>query len=67
MYQGNVPKLLSDLVMPQQIAPAAALKPRTLTERQAVRLEMTKLNERILSGFRSRARYQQPRRDYTDV
>jgi hypothetical protein len=67
MYQGNVPKILSDPVMPPQTEPAAALKPRTLSQRQAARVEMTKLNERILAGFRSRARYHQPRRDNPDL
>jgi hypothetical protein len=61
-----VPKFVSEPVLPTQPTPAAELKPRTLTERQAARVEMTKLNDRILAGFRSRSRYQQPRRDISE-
>jgi hypothetical protein len=64
MYHITGQKIVSDPVQPPpREAAATKLKPRTLTERQAVRLEMTNLNARILAGFQNRARYQQPRRD----
>jgi hypothetical protein len=56
----DAPKLSSDPVQPSK-GKKAELKPRTLTERQAARIEMETLNERIMSGFKTRARYQQPK------
>lgn len=53
-------KLKFDPVKPEK-AKAAGLKPRTLAERKAARVEMTKLSDRILSGFRTRHKYHQPR------
>jgi hypothetical protein len=56
----DAPKIVSDPVQTPKAQAAAELKPRTLSERKAARLEMDKLNARIMSGFKSRARYQQP-------
>lgn len=57
-----MPKLFSDPTQPPK-QKVEAMSPRTLAERKAVRLEMRKLNARILEGFRNRARYRQPRRE----
>jgi hypothetical protein len=54
-------KIVSDPIQP--VTPIrVALKARTLAERKAARLEMTKLSDRILSGFRTRPKYIQPRK-----
>jgi len=55
-------KLEFDPVHPEKETSSPS-KARTLAERKAARLEMTKLSERILSGFRSRYKYRQPRKE----
>jgi hypothetical protein len=54
-------KLVFDPVHPQKQISSAS-QARTLAERKAARLEMAKLSDRILSGFRSRYKYYQPRK-----
>jgi hypothetical protein len=56
-----VQKLVFDPVRPAKEAPTA-LKTRTRAERNAARVEMAKLSERIFAGFRSRSKYHQPRK-----
>jgi hypothetical protein len=53
-------KLKFDPVHPEK-QKSAGLKTRTLAERKAARVEMAKLSERIVSGFKSRYKYHQPR------
>jgi hypothetical protein len=53
-------KLKSDPIIPEKQKPAG-LKPRTLAQRKAARVEMAKLSDRIVSGFKSRYKYHQPR------
>ena len=53
-------KLKFDPVQPKK-EKSSGLKTRTLAERKAARVEMAKLSDRILSGFRSRYKYHQPR------
>lgn len=57
-----VPNLLPKLPDPSK-ADLLKSKKKAMTERQAVRLEMKKLNDRIFEGFKNRAKYQQARRD----
>ena len=53
-------KLKFDPVHPEK-RQSPALKARTTAERKAARVEMAKLGDRILSGFRSRYKYHQSR------
>lgn len=62
LYDKDVQKLVFDPVQPAKAA-QTPLKTRTLAERKAARIEMSKLSDRILAGFRTRSKYHQPRKE----
>jgi hypothetical protein len=61
-YAKDVEKLVFDPVQPVTEI-KASLTTRTRAERKVARAEMTKLSDRILSGFKTRHKYHQPRKE----